>query len=143
MKKIFVILLLALIPVFFGACIIGMNVYSHDEYSGYYINKSSYNVYIQEFYFSDYSEAKNKIFYDSGLIVEKDKTVTGAPTHANSLDKLFFIDADTRKILRSISAGEYNTILELYNHEVKKSKEGEEISYFTYHFNITDDFLEY
>ena len=143
MKKLIIILLLVLTPVFFGACVIGMNVYSHDEYSGYYINKSSYNVYIQEFYFSDYSDSKNKVFYDSGMIVEKDKTADGAPTHNNYLEKILFIDADNRKILRTISAGEYFTILELYNYDVRKSKEGDEIHYFTYHFYITDEFLKY
>jgi len=144
MKKLIIILLLALTPVFFGACVIGMNVYSFDEYSGYYVNNSSYNVYVQEFYFSDYNDSKNKIFFDNGMNVEKNITVTGAPTHTyNSLDKLIFIDTDTHKILRTISAGEYFTILELYNYDVRKSKEGDEIHYFTYHFYITDEFLKY
>ena len=138
-----IILLFTLTPVFFSACI-GFNVYSFDEYTGYYKNNSSYNVYIQEFYFSDYDSSKNKIYNDSGIFIEKNKTITGAPTHAYVyLDKLLFIDTDTHKLIRSISAAEYFKILELNDVNVQTTKEGDEKTYYTYYFYITDEFLEY
>jgi len=146
MKKIIVILLLFFSAVVFSACIEFLFVTDHEVDQGFLKNNSSHNIYIQLFYFYDYNNNKDKIYYDSGFTVNKNQTDDGAPTHSsysNTLEKIVFVDTDSRKILRTISAAEYFKILEFDDVVKKKNQDGGETIYFNYHFIITDQFLQW
>ncbi|MCL2209321.1 MAG: hypothetical protein FWC19_10150 [Treponema sp.] len=139
-----IILYSAFLPVFLGSCVFFHINNDFDVTNGYYNNNSTHNIYIQEYYLKVYNYSKNNIFSENGKIIEKESAAAGAPAadfYFNNLDKIIFIDTDTRKFLKKISAAEYFKILGQPEITVKKNEDGGNITYYNYYFIITDDFL--
>jgi len=144
MKKIIFIIFLTLPLIFFNTCIFFTINNDYDLEQGFFVNNSEYNIYIQEFYYHEHYNTGDKIYYDYGTIISKKEKVIGAPLlnyYSRTLEKIVFVDTDTHKHLRSISAAEYFSRLEMHDVIKQKNNDGGKTTYLNYHYEITDEFL--
>jgi len=147
MKKTF-FLLSALIPVFWGGCIVIDNDY--DNHIAYFNNASSRNVYIQTYYkLDDYYDSKESGYFTAYGISLQNNTIseTAAPFPKTDevgliLEKILFVDAADQKLLKKITGAEYYKMLSSpVKTTVEKNTMGGKTTNYTYYLVITDVFL--
>jgi len=134
----------ALIPVFWGGCIVFNNDY--DYHAAYFKNVSSRNIYIQSYTkLNDYYDSEESGYFMAYGISLQPHTIseTAAPFDYERLylEKILFVDTDNHRLLKKITGAAYYNMLSSPEKVVEKNTVGGKTTNYIYYFVITDEFL--